>query len=384
MEREARMKISGMEVSLHRLPLKEPWGDSTHRITHIELILCKLSTDTSHNGVGYSYTVGSGGAAVATLMRAYLTPIVVGEDPSYIERLWRRLWQECHDAGARGIGGLAINAIDVALWDLAGKTAGKPLFQLLGGARERITAYGSGVNLNLSQDELLAQVEGWLSRGYEAVKVKVGSKDPGEDVERIEAVRELIGQRRHLMVDANQAWTVSEAVTRTRMLEPYRPYWIEEPLISDDVLGHARLRGAVSTAIAVGENIHSRFEMATYVQLGAVDVVQADVVRIGGITEWLKVAHMADAFNLKVAPHFVLELSGSVLCAVPNALILEDVEGGSLTELGVLEEPLPVKNGYWAPPRRPGHGIVFGQSALDKTEIRGEELEARTTRRYDL
>jgi L-alanine-DL-glutamate epimerase-like enolase superfamily enzyme len=122
------MKISGMEVSLHRLPLKEPWGDSTHRITHIELILCKLSTDTSHNGVGYSYTVGSGGAAVATLMRAYLTPIVVGEDPSYIERLWHRLWQECHDAGARGIGGLAINAIDVALWDLAGKTAGKPLF----------------------------------------------------------------------------------------------------------------------------------------------------------------------------------------------------------------------------------------------------------------
>lgn len=378
------MKITQMDVSLHRVPLEKPWGDSTHLISHIELIVCGLNTDTSHSGVGYSYTVGSGGAAVPPLMRSYLAPIVVGEDPLYIERLWHRLWQECHDAGARGIGGLAINAIDMALWDLSGKAAGMPLHLLLGGARDRIAAYGSGVNLNLSQDQLLTQVEGWLSRGYEAVKIKVGKEDPGEDVERVGAVRALIGQKRRLMLDANQAWTASEATTRTRMLELHRPYWIEEPLISDDVLGHARLRAAVSTAIAVGENIHSRFEMATYVQLGAVDIVQADVVRIGGITEWLKVAHMADAFNLKVAPHFVLELSGSLLCAVPNALVLEDVEGGSLTELGVLEEPMPVKNGYWSPTRCPGHGILFDKRALDKTEIRDEELQTQSTRRYDL
>lgn len=375
------MKITRMDVSLHWLPLEKPWGDSTHRITHIELILCKLGTDTSHDGVGYSYTVGSGGAAVATLMRTYLAPIVVGEDASHIERIWCRLWQECHDAGARGIGGLAINAIDVALWDLAGKTAGKPLFQLLGGAREKIAAYGSGVNLHLSLDELLAQVEGWLGRGYEAVKIKVGSEDPDEDVERVGAVRELIGSKRRLMVDANQAWTASEAIVRTRMLETHRPYWMEEPLVSDDMLGHARVRDATSTAIAVGENIHSRFEMATYVQLGAVDIVQADVVRIGGITEWLKVAHMADAFNLKMAPHFVLELSGSLLCAVPNALTLEDVEGGSLTELGVLEEPLLVQNGYWVPPKRPGHGIMFSQSILDEAEVSEAEIEAHPTRR---
>jgi L-alanine-DL-glutamate epimerase-like enolase superfamily enzyme len=378
------MKITQMDVSLHRVSLEKPWGDSTHLISHIELVVCRLSTDATHTGVGYSYTVGSGGAAVASLMRAYLAPIVLGEDPLYIERLWHRLWQECHDTGARGIGGLAINAIDMALWDLSGKAAGKPLHLLLGGSRDKIVAYGSGVNLNLSQDELLTQVEGWLSQGYGAVKIKVGKEDPGEDVERVGAVRELIGRKRRLMLDANQAWTVSEATTRTRMLEHYHPYWIEEPLISDDVLGHARLRAGVSTAIAVGENIHSRFEMATYVQLGAVDIVQADVVRIGGITEWLKVAHMVDSFNLKIAPHFVLELSGALLCAVPNALILEDVEGGSLTDLGVLEEPLPVRNGYWSPSRRPGHGIVFDQRALDKTELRDEGLETQTTRRYDL
>ena len=378
------MKITQMDVRLHRVPLEKPWGDSTHQISQIELVVCRLSTDAPHTGVGYSYTVGSGGAAVASLMRAYLAPIVVGEDPLYIERLWHRLWQECHDTGARGIGGLAINAIDMALWDLSGKAAGKPLHLLLGGSRDKIIAYGSGVNLNLSQDQLLTQVEDWLSRGYEAVKIKVGKEDPGEDVERVGAVRELIGRKRRLMLDANQAWTVSEATTRTRMLEHYYPYWIEEPLISDDVLGHARLRAAVSTAIAVGENIHSRFEMATYVQLGAVDIVQADVVRIGGITEWLKVAHMVDSFNLKIAPHFVLELSGSLLCAIPNALILEDVEGGSLTDLGVLEEPLPVRNGYWSPSRRPGHGIVFDQRALDKTELRDEGPETLATRRYDL
>lgn len=378
------MRITQVNTSFHRVPLEEPWGDSTHRITHIELIICELETDTPHTGVGYSYTVGSGGAAVGPLIREYLAPIVVGEDPAYIERLRHRLWEESHDAGARGIGGMAINAIDVALWDLSGKAADKPLHQLLGGARERIAAYGSGVNLNLSQDELLVQVEGWLTRGYDAVKVKVGSEDLNEDVERIGAVRELIGPKRRLMVDANQAWTVSEAVVRTRSLEPHQPYWIEEPLISDDVLGHAKVREAVSTAIAVGENIHSRFEMATYVQLGAVDIIQADVVRIGGITEWLKVAHMADSFNLKVAPHFMLELSGSLLCAIPNGLILEDVEGGSLTELGVLEEPMPVKDGYWYPSQRPGHGIAFDKSALEDTEIGDVELKVQPTRKYGL
>ena len=378
------MKVTDVDVRLHRVPLDEPWGDSTHRISHIELILCALQTDGSHTGIGYTYTVGSGGAAVVALIRAYLAPIVLGEDPSYVERLWHRLWEETHDAGARGIGGLAMGAIDVALWDLAGKSAGEPLYKLLGGAREEIVAYGSGVNLNLDQDGLLAQVEGWLAQGYEAVKIKVGKEDPGEDVERVEAVRRLIGPGRRLMLDANQAWTASEAVTRIRMLEPFSPYWIEEPLISDDVLGHARVRQAVSTAIAVGENIHSRFEAAMYVQLGAVDIMQADVARIGGITEWLKVAHMADAFNLKVAPHFLLELSGSLLCAVPNALILEDVEGGSLTELGVLEEGRPVADGRWSPSDRPGHGIIFSKSALDASVVDEGEIGVEPTRRFGL
>ena len=378
------MRITGVEASLHQVPLAKPWGDSTHQIAYNELVVCKLSTDTEHEGVGYAYTVGSGGAAAVTLLRAYMASTLLGEDPSYIERLWYRMWEETHDVGARGIGGLAISAVDVALWDLAGKAVGKPLHQLLGGARDSIVAYGSGVNLNLSQDELLGQVEGWLAQGYDAVKIKVGSEDPGEDFERVGAVRELIGPKRRLMLDANQAWTVSEAIARTRMLEPHRPYWMEEPLISDDVFGHVKVREGVSTAIAVGENIHSRFEMASYVRLEAVDIVQVDATRIGGITEWLKVAHMADAFNLKVAPHFMLELSGSLLCGVPNGLILEDVQGGSLTELNVLEEGMPVENGYWSPPSRAGHGIVFSEEALSETEVRGEKLEVAPTRKQGI
>lgn len=376
------MKITDVRTSFHRLALEKPWGDSTHQIGHIELVVCELASDGRHAGVGYAYTVGSGGAAVATLIRSYLAPVVLGEDPSYIERLRQRLWDEAHDAGARGIGGLAISALDIALWDLAGKSAGKPLYQLLGGARDRIVAYGSGINLDLGLDELLTQVEGWLHRGYGAVKIKVGCEDPGEDVERVAAVRRLIGPKRRLMLDANQAWTASEAITRVRLLEPSRPFWMEEPIISDDVFGHARLRQAVSTPVAIGENIHSRFEMATYVQLGAVDVVQADVVRISGITEWLKVAHLADCFNLKVAPHFVLELSGSLLCAVPNALIAEDVEGGSLTELGVLEEPMPVRAGSWTPSERAGHGIRFDQAALAKSAVSPDDLRVEPTRRH--
>jgi L-alanine-DL-glutamate epimerase-like enolase superfamily enzyme len=363
------MKATSVEVSLHRVPLEPPWRDSRNRVTHIEIVLCEINTDTEHVGVGYSYTGGNGGGSAIPLIENDLAPLIVGENPAHIERLWHRMWNKCHDAGARGIAGLGLGAIDVALWDLVGKHAGKPLFELLGGARDSVEAYASGINLHLSQDELLDQVEGWLGKGYEAIKIKVGKEDPREDVDRVGAVRDLIGGRRRLMLDANQAWTASEAIYRTRMLEPFWPYWMEEPLISDDVLGHSRVRQALSTAIAIGENIHSKFEMATYIHSGAVDIVQADAIRMGGITEWLKVAHMADAFNLKVAPHFLLELSGSLLCGVPNVLILEDVEGGSLGELGLLEEMMTVEKGRWKPSHRPGHGILFSRDALENTKV---------------
>jgi L-alanine-DL-glutamate epimerase-like enolase superfamily enzyme len=210
--------------------------------------------------------------------------------------------------------------------------------------------------------------------------MKVGRDDPQEDVERVAAVRRLIGPSLPLMLDANQKWTAAEAIRRVGLLKPFDPYWLEEPLLADDRAGHAHVRQATGVSMAVGETLYTRYEFADYIRAGAVDVIQADIPRVGGFTEWLKIAKLAESFNLPVAPHFMMELSVHALCGVPNGLILEDLQGGSLTDLGVLAEPIRVVNGEIAPPARPGHGIVFDPAALARYEVTGRVTGITPTR----
>src|SRR5690606_36079178 len=183
-----------------------------------------------------------GGLALASLVTSYLAPLLTGEDARNNERIWEQLWQDLHFAGAGGLSTLAIATIDIALWDLRGKQARMPLWQLLGGARERVPVYASAVNLHLTEDELLAQVERQLAEGYRVFKLKIGRNDSTEDLERVRAVRSLIGDGRTLLLDANQRWSAGDAVRLCRALAEANPGWIEEPLLSDDVAGHAHLR----------------------------------------------------------------------------------------------------------------------------------------------
>jgi L-alanine-DL-glutamate epimerase-like enolase superfamily enzyme len=164
------------------------------------------------------------------------------------------------------------------------------------------------------------------------------------------------------------------------MLKAYDPFWLEEPILADDREGHAHVRKATGVSLAAGETLYTRYEFADYIRAGAVDVVQADIPRVGGFTEWMKIAKLAESFNLPVAPHFMMELSVHALCAVPNGLILEDLQGGSLTDLGVLAEPIQVVNGEMAPPARPGHGILFDANALARYEVRGKVADVVPTR----
>jgi L-alanine-DL-glutamate epimerase-like enolase superfamily enzyme len=234
--------------------------------------------------------------------------------------------------------------------------------------------------MHLDGEPLLDQMRGFLSRGYRAVKMKVGRDDAQEDVERVAAVRRLIGPSVRLLLDANQKWTAAEAIRRVNLLRPFDPFWIEEPILADDREGHAHLRQATGAAIAVGETLYTRYEVADYIRAEAVDVIQTDIPRVGGFTEWMKIAKLADSFNLPVAPHFMMELSVHALCAVPNGLILEDLQGGSLTDLGVLSEPIRVVNGEIAPPARPGHGIAFDPKALARYEVTGKVTGVTPTR----
>jgi len=374
------MRITGIETRLYRIPPAAQIEDSIQRISHWEFIVSTVTTDAGFTGTGFAYTLGIGGTAVRELVDTYLTPFILGHDPMEVERIWTRCWWEVHALGSAGMTRFALAAIDIALWDILAKHAGVPLYRLLGGSRDRIAAYGSGINMHLDGEPLLDQMRGFLARGYRAVKMKVGRDDPEEDVQRVASVRRVIGPSVRLMLDANQKWTAAEAIRRVTLLRPFDPFWLEEPLLADDRAGHVHVRQATGVPIAVGETLYTRYEFADYMRAGAVDVVQADIPRVGGFTEWMKIARLAESFNLPVAPHFMMELSVHALCAVPNGLILEDLQGGSLTDLGLLAEPIRVENGEMVPPARPGHGIVFDPAALGRYEVTGKVTGITPTR----
>jgi L-alanine-DL-glutamate epimerase-like enolase superfamily enzyme len=374
------MRIAEIETRLVRVPPTIKISDAIQSISHWEWIITTVRTDTGLTGTGWSYTLGIGGTAIRAIIADYLTPLLLGADAGAIEQIWERCWHELHANGSGGFTTLALAPIDIALWDIRGKAAQRPLYEIMGGARDRIRAYGSGINMHLDGEPLAEQMRGFLDAGYRAVKMKVGRDDPAEDVERVATVRSTIGPAVLLLLDANQKWTSGEAVRRMAMLERFDPYWIEEPMLADDIPGHTRARAALRTPVALGETLFTRYQFADYIRANAADIAQPDVPRVGGFTEWLKIAKLAEAHNLPVAPHFAVELSVHALCAVPNGLILEDLKGGSLTDLGLLAEPWRVSGGYGVPPRSPGHGFLFDEAAITRYEVKGQPTDVRPTR----
>lgn len=363
------MKIRDVRTRHASLPLpRGPWGDTIHHVTHIEIILVEITADNGLSGTGISYTSGIGGASIRALIDKDLAPFVIGKEAAP-RALWQPCWHHLHDMGGGGISTTAIAPVDIALWDLLAKAANLPLTTMLGGkVRDKVLAYASGINLNKSLDALLDQVRGWLADGYRAFKVKVGKPEIEEDVERLAKIREIIGSR-PLMVDANQGWTFAHAARAIRAFEPLSVYWVEEPLLCDDVEGYSRLRSLGSTPIAGGENVYTIQQFQHYLATGGIDFVQADVVRVGGITPYMEIAALARAHNLPMAPHFMMELSGQVLCTLAIGHIVENIDGGSLADLGALKvdvETPAIVDGDFRPGTRPGHGLVFDLDAFER------------------
>jgi len=367
------MRIEHVEAATYRIPPAIPWEDATHLVTGLEYIVARVRTDAGLAGVGWSHTPGVGATAVEALINDYLANMLIGRDVLDFEANWKFMNAQLHRCGTGGLNTFATAAVDIALWDILGKFYKQPLFRLLGGARDEVMAYGSGIDYSYGYDELFEMIDGFIADGYQSIKIKLGYDSVEENVERVRRVKERIGGRT-LLVDINQKWSAARAVQVCAAFEPYRLGWIEEPLSRDDLAGHVEFRGAVRTPLAVGENLFTKHQFADFLRAGAVDIVQADVGRVGGITEWLKIAHLAEAFHRPVAPHFVMELSLSLLCAVSNGLILENIKGGSFTEMGVLEEPIAVKNGRARPPKIPGHGVVFDWKKLEVFRVDGAKL----------
>lgn len=325
--------------------------------------MVRLHCDDGSEGTGYSYTIGTGGSSIIALIRDHLAPRLIGREPDYVEEIWNDLFYSTHATAVGAITSLALCAIDTALWDLRCRRAGLPLHVMAGGAQRRIPVYDTeGGWLHISTSQLVENALEAKSRGFGGVKLKVGKPHVSDDVKRLEAVRKAIGDDIELMVDANQGFTVAEAIRRARQFEQFDLAWFEEPLPAEDLGGHVMLRESTSLPIAVGESIYSISHFREYLQRGACTIIQTDVARIGGITPWLKCAHIAESFNVPVCPHFLMELHVGLCAAVPNAPWVEYIPQLDV----VMKNRMQIENGYALPFDGHGLGIEWDWTAVEQ------------------
>lgn len=360
-------RIESITTGYYRVPLPEILTDSMHGIMRdFELVTAVVRDADGGEGMGYTFTVGRNGGAIANIISSDMAGIVVGLDADLIEAIWNRLWWETHYGGRGGPTVLALSAVDMALWDLKARRQLQPLWKLLGGFSDRVPCYAGGIDLDLPLPQLLAQTDRNLARGFRAIKMKVGRKRLSEDVERVAAMRKHLGGDFPLMVDANMKWTVDEAIRAARAFAPFDLTWFEEPISPDDVAGHARVVREGGLPIAAGENLRTLWDFKHLIASGGVTYPEPDVTNCGGITHFMKIAHLAEAFNLPVTSHGAHDVTVHLLAAVPNRSYLE-AHGFGLDRY--IAEPLRIEEGFAIAPSTPGHGITFDWKALDAIKV---------------
>lgn len=349
--------IVALDARLIRVPLTRPWAAD---VTSVGVIATRVERSDGAEGWGFAWTPQIGAHAVLALLQHDIPDFAIGR-PADAAQLWPAVWQHLHEAGGGGLTTIALAGLDLALWDATARAAGRSVSGLLGGRREAARAYGSGINLHYPLDDLLAQAQRWVDAGFDAVKMKVGSPDLRTDVARVAAVRDVIGPERALMVDANQRWTLDQATDAVEALAASGIAWIEEPLRADDLAGHAelgrRLRRSSAVPIALGENLHNRYRFADFTGAGAAQIVQPNIVRVGGITPFLQIAADAAAAGTPLHPHLLPELSGQLAMVLEQDVLVEDIEDAAFGSLGALADPSPVTIAHGAVTEVPHAGI---------------------------
>lgn len=357
--------IRHVKLSTARLPLAVPISDAkvfTGRqkpMTEVVFLFAELLTEQGHTGFGFSYSKRAGGPAQYAHAKEVVQG-VIGEDPNDIGKIYTKLLWAGASVGRSGVATQALAAIDVALYDLKAKRAGLPLAKLLGSYRDSVRTYNtSGGFLNASLDEVKARATQSLEEGIGGIKIKVGLPDSAEDLRRVAGVREHIGRDVPLMVDANQQWDRATALRMGRRLEEFDLVWIEEPLDAHDFEGHAQLAQALDTPIATGEMLASVAEHKALMTANGCDIIQPDAPRVGGITQFLRLAALADERGLGLAPHFAMEIHLHLAAAYPAEPWVEHFDW--LDPL--FNERLETKNGRMLVPDRPGLGVTLSDQA---------------------
>lgn len=366
------MRIREVKTELLQMPLPRPMqsGSSSGKkggpVGHIYMPLVFITTEDGTKGLGYSWSLLGGATATRCVLRDDFGPLLIGEDALDHERLWNKLYRRLQTVGRRGLVTQAQAAVDLALWDIKGKIAGLPVYKLLGGYRESAPVYGSdGGWLYMSVSEMVAAFEAYLAQGMMGVKMKIGHEDPKVDIRRVREVRKALGDDVWIAVDANQKWDFPAAMRVGRELEQLGVAWFEEPLLCEDIPGHARLAAALDIPIAMGETLGSRFEFDAYIRAGAADILQPDIVRVGGITEMVKIVTLADVAGLPVAPHHMMETTIQVACGAMASGPIEYMPWVA----GAFAEPAQIKDGHMLPPQKSGLGLEIPEEVIQRFRV---------------
>ncbi|MER3190211.1 L-talarate/galactarate dehydratase [Salmonella enterica] len=351
--------ISWIKLSSVNVPLNTAVSDAKvltgrqNALKDVALLVAEIETEQGFRGLGFTYTLRSGGPAQFSHAKE-MAPLLIGEDPNDIPRLWSKLVWAGASVGRSGLATQAIAAFDTALWDLKAKRANLSLAKLLGAQRNEVRCYNtSGGYLQASVDEIIDKSKASLARGIGGIKMKVGHPDRRQDLQRVDAIRKALGDDTPLMVDVNQQWDRTTALRMGMAMEQYNLQWIEEPLDAYDVDGHRMLSSNLVTPVGTGEMLTSAGEVAEYIRQGAVDLVMHDAPRIGGITPFLKVQQMAEDHGLMMAPHFVMEIHLHLAAAYAHETWVEHFEWLE----PVFNERLEIRDGQMIVPTRPGLGL---------------------------
>ena len=361
------MKITAVDSAVLAVPTPRPMSLEfrEHR-----LVIAHVHTDEGLSGLGYSLAFGGGGAeSIHVYLETRLAPLLVGEDPRLVERLWERMYRADRGIRRLGVAAYALSVLDIALWDLVGKAAGQPLYRLWGGVTDRIAAYGSGGWPAYRVEDMIEEAQRYTALGLRYYKLKVHHPEPRENRRRAEAVRKALGDGVRVMVDVNQKLDVLGNLRLAAALEDLDLVWYEEPVLADDITACAEVARSIRIPVATGENHYTRFEFRELCERRAARYLMPDVCRANGFSETLKIGHLAAAHQILVSPHVVHELSVHVSGALSNGFLVEYMDWMPADLFVDVPRPDPA-DGLVRIPDRPGHGMALAPGAEQKYRLR--------------
>ena len=355
------MKITAIDTALLAVPLPKPIA---LQYPQHKLVVAEISTDQGLKGLGYSLVFAGGGAeAVHAYLETRLKPALLGEDPLFVERLWEKMFRLDMGIKKQGVAGYALSALDIGLWDIAGKCAKLPLYKLWGAYTDSIPAYGSGGWANYAVADLVGEAEKYAALGCRYYKMKIHSPDAKLNRERVAAGMKALGGKVRMMVDVNQRLDVEANVRQAQLLQDLDLLWYEEPVLADDFAACAEVAAKIKIPVATGENNYTRYEFRELVERRAASYLMPDVCRAGGFSETLRIGRLAAAHQVALTPHLVHELSLHIVGALPNGFLVEYMDWAPPD---LFEELPQCRDGRFLIPERPGHGVSLAKGAIRK------------------